>query len=83
MIRETVLAAVVAGLIAALVFTVVQSVWVTPLILQGEAYEDAAEAASHSHVHEGHIAAPQDGAGGDSGSRTWVPGEIWRFFTQF
>ncbi|MEU5735646.1 PHB depolymerase family esterase [Streptomyces antimycoticus] len=32
---------------------------------------------------EGHIAAPQDGAGGDSGSRTWVPGEIWKFFTQF
>ncbi|MGW5560143.1 cellulose binding domain-containing protein [Micromonospora sp. NPDC003944] len=31
----------------------------------------------------GHIAAPQDGAGGDSGSRTWVPGEVWRFFTQF
>jgi cobalt transporter subunit CbtA len=56
-IRETVLAAVVAGLIAALVFTVVQSVWVTPLILQGEVYEDAAEAAPHSHVHEGHIVA--------------------------
>ncbi|MEU5598398.1 hydrolase [Streptomyces sp. NPDC020298] len=32
---------------------------------------------------EGHIAAPQDGAGGDSGSRTWVPGEVWKFFTQF
>ncbi|GAA4942090.1 hypothetical protein GCM10023238_04890 [Streptomyces heliomycini] len=32
---------------------------------------------------EGHIAAPQDGAGGDSGSRTWVPGEIWKFFSQF
>ncbi|MFD5536771.1 alpha/beta hydrolase family esterase [Streptomyces sp. NPDC127079] len=32
---------------------------------------------------EGHIAAPQDGAGGDSGSRTWVPNEIWKFFTQF
>ncbi|MFC0533639.1 cellulose binding domain-containing protein [Phytohabitans kaempferiae] len=31
----------------------------------------------------GHIAAPQDGAGGDSGSRTWVPGEVWRFFTHF
>ncbi|EEP71116.1 ferruloyl esterase fee1B [Micromonospora sp. ATCC 39149] len=31
----------------------------------------------------GHIAAPQDGASGDSGSRTWVPGEVWRFFTQF
>jgi cobalt transporter subunit CbtA len=48
-IRETALAAVVAGLIAALVFTVVQSVWVTPLILQGEVYEDAAEAAPHTH----------------------------------
>ncbi|MEU7722111.1 alpha/beta hydrolase family esterase [Streptomyces tibetensis] len=32
---------------------------------------------------EGHIAAPQDGAAGDSGSRTWVPGEIWNFFTRF
>jgi poly(3-hydroxybutyrate) depolymerase len=32
---------------------------------------------------EGHIAAPQDGAGGDSGSRTWVPALVWQFFTQF
>ena len=32
---------------------------------------------------EGHIAAPQDGAPGDSGSRTWLPSETWRFFTQF
>ncbi|MFE4996689.1 cellulose binding domain-containing protein [Streptomyces mirabilis] len=32
---------------------------------------------------EGHIAAPQDGAAGDSGSRTWVPQEVWTFFTQF
>ncbi|MBP2328850.1 poly(3-hydroxybutyrate) depolymerase [Kibdelosporangium banguiense] len=32
---------------------------------------------------EGHIAAPQDGATGDSGSRTWVPAEVWRFFSQF
>ncbi|TCC00462.1 cellulose-binding protein [Micromonospora zingiberis] len=31
----------------------------------------------------GHIAAPQDGAPGDSGSRTWLPGETWNFFTQF
>ncbi|MBP2328833.1 poly(3-hydroxybutyrate) depolymerase [Kibdelosporangium banguiense] len=31
----------------------------------------------------GHIAAPQDGAPGDSGSRTWVPAEVWKFFTQF
>jgi cellulase/cellobiase CelA1 len=31
---------------------------------------------------EGHIAAPHDGAPGDSG-RTWVPQEVWKFFTQF
>ncbi|MGW1269733.1 cellulose binding domain-containing protein [Streptomyces sp. NPDC002491] len=32
---------------------------------------------------EGHIAAPQDGAAGDSGSRTWLPTEVCRFFAQF
>ncbi|WUS53180.1 cellulose binding domain-containing protein [Streptomyces mirabilis] len=32
---------------------------------------------------EGHIAAPQDGNAGDSGTRTWVPQEVWKFFTQF
>ncbi|MEU3415272.1 cellulose binding domain-containing protein [Streptomyces sp. NPDC006658] len=32
---------------------------------------------------EGHIAAPQDGAPGDSGPRTWLPQEVWKFFTQF
>jgi cobalt transporter subunit CbtA len=51
-VRETVLAAIVAGLIAALVFTLVQSVWVTPLILQGETYEDAAEASADHHESE-------------------------------
>jgi cobalt transporter subunit CbtA len=69
-VRETVLAAIVAGLIAALVFTVVQSVWVTPLILQGETYEDAAEAAATHHEvesssaeqhHDENAWKPQDG----------------------
>ena len=54
MVRETLLAAIVAGLIAALVFTVVQSLWVTPLILQGEVYEDTAEDTA-AHAHEGHL----------------------------
>jgi cobalt transporter subunit CbtA len=61
-IRETTLAAVVAGFIAALVFTVVQALWVTPLILQGEVYEDAAEAAPHSHVHDVDTVAHEDHA---------------------
>ena len=89
MIRETVLAAVVAGLIAALVFTVVQSVWVTPLILQGEVYADAAEAALHSHVHEGHIVAADADSHHDEGHETasgghhhdeneWKPEDGWQ-----
>jgi cobalt transporter subunit CbtA len=51
-IRETVLAAIVAGLVAALVFTLVQSIWLTPLILQGETYEDAAEGSAGHHETE-------------------------------
>ena len=83
MVRETLLAAIVAGLIAALVFTVVQSVWVTPLILQGEVYEDAAEAAPHSHV--GHEAgehggeAHEEGAGGHHhDEHEWKPEDGWQ-----
>jgi poly(3-hydroxybutyrate) depolymerase len=30
-----------------------------------------------------HMPAPQDGATGNNGTRTWVPGETWAFFTQF
>jgi len=79
-IRETVLAAVVAGLIAALVFTVVQSVWVTPLILQGEVYEDAAEAAPHSHEHEAHETAEhEETAGGHHHDENeWKPEDGWQ-----
>jgi cobalt transporter subunit CbtA len=71
-VRETLLAAIVAGLVAALVFTVVQSVWVTPLILQGEVYEDAAEAAPHSHVghDESHELAAGHEAAGEHGGET-------------
>lgn len=71
MVRETLLAAIVAGLVAALVFTVVQSVWVTPLILQGEVYEDAAEAAPHSHEEEA--------AGGHHHDENeWKPEDGWQ-----
>ena len=80
MVRETLLAAIVAGLIAALVFTVVQSVWVTPLILQGEVYEDAAEAAPHSHEHEAHETAEhEETAGGHHHDENeWKPEEGWQ-----
>jgi cobalt transporter subunit CbtA len=51
-IRDTVLTAVIAGLLAAILLTAVQAVWITPLILQAEAYEEAGEeAAGHSAEH--------------------------------
>jgi cobalt transporter subunit CbtA len=71
-VRETVLAAIVAGLIAALVFTVVQSVWVTPLILQGETYEDAAEAAPAHHEAE------SSSAGHHHDEDAWKPQDGWQ-----
>jgi cobalt transporter subunit CbtA len=71
-VRETALAAIVAGLIAALVFTLVQSVWVTPLILQAETYEDAAEASADHHESESPHAAHHHDAD------AWKPQDGWQ-----
>ncbi len=43
MFREIFLSASIAGLLAALILTLLQIVWVTPLILHAETYEDAAQ----------------------------------------
>jgi cobalt transporter subunit CbtA len=79
-VRETVLAAIVAGLIAALVFTVVQSVWVTPLILQGEVYEDAAEAHEvvGGHHHDEAHEASHDVGGHHHDEGEWKPEDGWQ-----
>ena len=68
MVRETLLASLLAGLCAAVVLTCLQTVWVTPLILQGEVYEDAAAAhettqvtPSEGHHHEADEWKPSDG----------------------
>jgi cobalt transporter subunit CbtA len=50
-LRETVLSAVIAGLVAALALTVMQALWVTPLILKAEAFEQ------HAHGEHSHSAA--------------------------
>jgi cobalt transporter subunit CbtA len=55
MLRDTLLAAALSGLVAALLLTVVQAMWVTPLILEAETYESAGAAPPHgaeSHDHE-------------------------------
>lgn len=58
------------ALLAALLLTLLQSLWVTPLILEAETYENAeplaehshAAGAAHEHQHDEDAWAPQDGA---------------------
>jgi cobalt transporter subunit CbtA len=73
-LRETLLAAVLAGLVAALVLTFVQSIWVTPLILQGETYEDRAEAAVPQHESESAHAVTAHHHDADA----WKPRDGWQ-----
>lgn len=67
MLKETLLASLLAGFCAAVILTCLQSVWVTPLILRGEVYEDAAvhqtspPATSDDHHHEADEWKPRDG----------------------
>ena len=60
------------GLLAALLLTLLQSLWVAPLILQAETYEKApavaevphehpAGAAAHAHAHDAEAWEPEDG----------------------
>nr|WP_314483912.1 CbtA family protein [uncultured Pseudomonas sp.] len=56
------------GLLAALLLTVLQSLWVSPLILKAETYEQSAPAQSHAHdaqsaahAHSDEAWAPEDG----------------------
>jgi cobalt transporter subunit CbtA len=60
--RDILLSAVVAGLVAAFAMTLVQSTWVSPLILQAEVYEDAADHASarSEHHHDASAWKPED-----------------------
>ena len=74
------------GLLAAIVLTLLQSLWVTPLILQAETYENspaAAPVAEHSHeasqaaVHEpAHQAA--EPAPHSHDSEAWAPEDGWQ-----
>lgn len=58
------------ALLAALLLTLLQSLWVTPLILEAETYESAEPVATHSHAagaahehqHDEDAWTPQDGA---------------------
>jgi cobalt transporter subunit CbtA len=65
MFKTITLPAVLSGVMAALLLTLVQQLWVTPLILQAETYETAAEALPHQHtaeqLHEENAWQPENG----------------------
>lgn len=82
MLRETALASALAGLVAALAFTLVQAIWVTPLILQAETYEEAAEHHADGDHHadaDTHLQAGSDATAAhhhDEGE--WKPQDGWQ-----
>ncbi|HEY8158766.1 MAG TPA: CbtA family protein [Methylobacter sp.] len=65
MFKRIVFSAVQAGTVAALFLSMLQIFWVTPLILQAETYEVAAEAVLHEHTadhaHDDTVWQPEDG----------------------
>jgi cobalt transporter subunit CbtA len=77
-----------AGLLSALVLTVLQSLWVTPLIIQAETYENSAAqaieqpASSHEHAADSaehsHAATPTPAAEHQHDSSAWSPADGWQ-----
>ncbi|MCT8962751.1 CbtA family protein [Pseudomonas veronii] len=61
-----------AGAIAALLLTLMQSLWISPLILQAEVYENAQT--PHEHVHEQHA----DSHEHEHNNETWAPEDGWQ-----
>ncbi len=70
MFNRILLAASVAGVVAAMALTAAQTAWVTPLILAAEQYEDAASAQSQIHAH-----APE---GSGQPEHAWQPENGWQ-----
>lgn len=72
MIKRIARTAGFSGLLAALLLTLLQSVWVAPLILEAETYEAASPAAAH-HSH-----GEEAGAGHTHGEEAWSPEDGWQ-----
>ena len=76
-----------AGLLAAIVLTLLQSLWVTPLIIQAEGYETSAPQSEHAHAplaHEhaadsaAHDHAPAAAAEHHHDTQAWSPEDGWQ-----
>lgn len=59
------------GLLAALLLTVLQSLWVSPLILEAETYEASAPAHAHAHAQDTEAAH-------EHSDEAWSPEEGWQ-----
>lgn len=71
MIKRIARTAGFSGLLAALLLTLLQSVWVSPLILQAETFETAAPAEQHEHAGEAH-------APNEHSAEAWAPEDGWQ-----
>jgi cobalt transporter subunit CbtA len=82
MFRDMLLTAAIAGIIAALAFSVLQWGYVSPLILQAEVYEDAAEAVAHTQdapVQGATVAPAQEApAAHHHDESAWKPENGWQ-----
>lgn len=69
MIKRIAQTAGFSGLLAALLLTLLQSLWVTPLILQAETYESAPATEVHEHA---------DGTAHTHDAQAWEPEDGWQ-----
>ncbi len=76
MFREILFPAGVAALVAALLLSLAQLVWISPLIAKAEVYEDAAEASSHEEVLPHEHAAGHEEHHHDENA--WKPQDGWQ-----
>ncbi|SDG49832.1 CbtA family protein [Phytopseudomonas seleniipraecipitans] len=80
MIKRIAQTAGFAGLFAAIVLTLLQSLWVTPLILHAETFEGAEPAALVEHSHDAIGVAHDHGSasGHSHDGEAWAPDDGWQ-----
>ncbi len=77
MIKRIAQTAGFAGLLAAIVLTLLQSLWVTPLILQAEGFE-VAEPAAIEHSYDATAAHDHGASGHSHDGEAWAPEDGWQ-----
>ncbi|MNM91863.1 putative cobalt transporter subunit CbtA [compost metagenome] len=80
MIKRIAQTAGFSGLLAAILLTLLQSLWVTPLILQAETFENAEPVAEHSHGEAAvaHQHEHEEAAGHSHDGEAWSPEDGWQ-----